>query len=57
MNVNKRRGWVVKLGVSPYPANGEVVELDVLNDLIQQSVGHGVEIRKGVGLQRKGQRA
>lgn len=37
--------------MSPYPANGEIVELDMLNDLIQQPVRHGVEIRKRVYLQ------
>lgn len=44
---------VLKLSVWPYPANGEIVQLDVLNDLIQQPVCHGVKICKRVGLQRK----
>lgn len=56
MNVNKKESPTVKLSISPYPANGEVVELDVLNDLVQQSVSHGVEICKRVGLQRNRQK-
>lgn len=56
MNVNKKESPTVKLSISPYPANGEVVELDVLNDLVQQSVSHGVEICKCVGLQRNRQK-
>lgn len=40
--------------VPPYPAYGEIVQLDVLNDFIQQPVRHGVEIRKRVGLQGDG---
>lgn len=35
---------------SPNPAYGEVVQLDMLNDLIQQPVRHGVEICKRVSL-------
>ena len=44
MNVSEKES------ASPHSANGEVVELDVLNDLVQQSVSHGVEICKRVGL-------
>lgn len=56
MNVGEKESPTVKLSISPYPANGEVVELDVLNDLVQQSVSHGVEICKRVGLQRNRQK-
>ena len=42
--VLKRKDW-------PYPAYGEIVQLDMLNDFIQQPVCHGVEICKRVGLQ------
>lgn len=37
----------------PDPAYGEIVELDVLNDFIQQPVRHGVEVCKRVGLREK----
>ena len=43
---------LLKLIVWPYPADGEIVQLDMLNDLIQQPVCHGVEICKSVGLQK-----
>lgn len=35
---------------SPDPGHGQVVELDVLDDLIQQPVRHGVEVCKCVRL-------
>lgn len=41
---------LLKLIVWPYPADGEIVQLDMLNDLIQQPVCHGVEICKRVSL-------
>lgn len=51
-----KRRPAVKLSISPDPANGEVIQLDVLNDLVQQSVSHGVKICKRVGLQKTRQK-
>lgn len=39
-----------KWNPSPYPRYGEIVQLDVLDDLIQQPVSHGVKICKRVAL-------
>lgn len=35
----------------PDPGDGEVVQLDVLDDLVQQPVRHGVEVRERVRLE------
>lgn len=42
---------VINFNHSPYPANGEIVELDMLNDLIQQPVCHSIKVCKRVYLQ------
>lgn len=39
----------------PDPVDGEVIQLDVLNYLIQKSVSHGVKICKCVRLQTQKQ--
>lgn len=44
---------MVKQSDSPEPPDGEVVQLDMLNDLIQQPVRHGVKICKRVALQKE----